>query len=231
MLAGTINKFYARARAEGLLKAIGWFFKRVYDRCTERYLGISTDQSVPLREFGITDTSCHTYSPSSYRDFRKAMQYVHLVPDKDVFLDFGSGMGRIVIMAATYPFCKVIGVEISPELNAIASENVRRARGKLTCRNVDFVACDAAGYDLPPEVTVIFFYNPFSGHVLHSIMENIRRSLSEAPRDLTIIYCNPDPVEEELDKHNWLVRRAEFRGDYRHLILRSCQGITERPQT
>lgn len=46
----------------------------------------------------------------------------------EVFLDYGSGKGRALIMAAQYPFRRILGVEFSPQLSLIASQNIEWPR-------------------------------------------------------------------------------------------------------
>ena len=52
-------------------------------------------------------------------------------PGQDVFVDYGAGKGRTVVLASTYQFKRVIGVELAPELAAIAEENLFRAIKRL----------------------------------------------------------------------------------------------------
>jgi tRNA G46 methylase TrmB len=59
------------------------------------------------------------------------------VNDHDVFVDVGSGMGRVVLQAARYSFRKVIGVEISETLHGIAWENIDRNRQRLRCGDIE----------------------------------------------------------------------------------------------
>ena len=47
----------------------------------------------------------------------------------DVFLDFGCGKGRVLLIASEYKFKKIIGIEFSPELAGIALKNI------LSCRD------------------------------------------------------------------------------------------------
>jgi len=114
------------------------------------------------------------------------MKHVELRKHKDIFLDYGSGMGRVLIMAAAYPFRKVIGVELSGKLNKVAFENIKRVKKKLKCKDIEIVEADATTYRVPTEVTVIYFYNPFTGAILQQVVDNIHKSLVEAPRKLTI---------------------------------------------
>jgi hypothetical protein len=91
-------------------------------------------------------------------------------------------------MAATFPFRRVVGVEYSAELNARAAELFARYKSRLACQVVEFVTSDATQFDLPPDVTVIYFFNPFWGAVLQGVIAKIRQSLDSHPRRLRIIW-------------------------------------------
>ncbi len=214
----------------GLLIPDASRMKSVTHRMIEGFLewryGISTRGYIGLGEFGITDSSCHHYGPTDYRYFRKLMKHVKIRGSEDVFLDLGSGKGRAVVLSATYPFRKVIGVEISSELNAIAQENVRRVLPRLRCKDVELHQVDARIFRIPPEVTVIFLNNPFSEEVLIPVFSNIRQSVQESPRRITILYLAPpgerylDNIRDNLD---WLQERKRVNlGKYLQLTIYSC---------
>jgi hypothetical protein len=57
------------------------------------------------------------YEPSGWRSLRRILCAEDVSPG-DVFVDLGSGKGRVILEAAQYPFHHVIGVEIAPELTA-----------------------------------------------------------------------------------------------------------------
>lgn len=77
------------------------------------------------------------------------------------FIDLGSGKGRALLMAAEYPFRRIIGVELLPELNAIAQENLRRFNSeKRKCLNVETQCGDARQFVFPPAPTVLYLFNP-----------------------------------------------------------------------
>ena len=61
-------------------------------------------------------------------------QLVATLPDgaieRSTFVDIGAGMGRAMILGATYPFRQVCGVEISPGLYEVAKENIETARSQ-----------------------------------------------------------------------------------------------------
>jgi precorrin-6B methylase 2 len=155
---------------------------------------------------------------------RQVLKRIPTLSDKDVFLDIGSGKGRVVVTAATFPFKRVIGVEISPELTEAAEQNRQKAHRHLRTSQVELVTIDATAYVIPPDVSVIFLYNPFHGEVLKKVFDNIRASLVANPRDLTIIYRHPYSFEGQSKDMDWLVQSHEYTGMYRHIILKPKIG-------
>jgi precorrin-6B methylase 2 len=109
----------------------------------------------------------------------------------DVFVDFGSGMGRLLQQAAKYPFARVVGVEISEELNEIARQNFERNRERFECQNLELVSCDAVEFEIPDDMTHAYFNNPFTGETFKKVIANIVSSIDRAPRRVTLIYEHP----------------------------------------
>ena len=50
------------------------------------------------------------------------------------FIDIGSGKGRVLMMAADYPFRRILGIELLPDLHRAAQENLNRDEILLTAR-------------------------------------------------------------------------------------------------
>lgn len=153
-------------------------------------LGLETSAKARLRELGFDETERVQYEPSPWLVLRRALPKSSVSPH-DVFLDFGSGKGAIVLQAAQYPFRKVIGVELTPQLHAIARENLARALPTLRCKDVELVNSDALNYRVPDDVTVVYFYNPFFGGVFAKVVDELKASLARRPRTLRIIYLYP----------------------------------------
>jgi len=100
-------------------------------------------------------------------------------------------------MAARHPFRKVIGIEISRELNAIAQDNLQRVAGRLHCKNVELHCTDIRAFPIPPELTMAYLWSRFDERILSPVFANLRRSVEETPRPLTILYTAPvddDPL-------------------------------------
>lgn len=153
----------------------------------ERRYGIETAREVPLEELGLVHPDRVHYRPSEWRTLRRILSPSEVGPN-DVFVDFGSGMGRILLEAAEYPFARVIGVELSEELNEIALRNVERRRARLRCRHVEVVTEDVVDYPVPDDLTIAFFANPFKGETFSAVIDNLISSFDRRPRDLRIIY-------------------------------------------
>jgi hypothetical protein len=119
------------------------------------------------------------------------------------FIDFGSGKGRALLMASEFPFKKIVGIEFSPQLNAIAQQNiVRYSSPTQQCRQIETVQMDFAQYFLPPEPLVLFFYDPCEARVLEQVLANLRASWQKTPRPIYLIYVAP--AEE------WILQSSGF---------------------
>jgi hypothetical protein len=177
----TIKPVYAPLR-ERVGKAI---FASGADLCTE---GV-----IPLEELNLASAERERYKPAGWSTLPRILP-AWQVSSEDVFIDYGSGMGRVLYEAAArYPFRRVIGLELSEELNDIARSNLDRNSARLRCSNVDIVTADALTYEPPADVTVAWFNNPFSGTIFETAVHKL---LDAAPGRLRIIYSNP--VEHDL---------------------------------
>ncbi|MCE7005450.1 methyltransferase domain-containing protein [Kibdelosporangium philippinense] len=160
----------------------------------EKRYGVRTAELIELDQLGIAGEQRGYYVAASWRTLRRTLSRKE-VTARDVFIDFGSGMGRMVLEAARFPFGKVIGVELSDELHEIAKDNVQRTRQRLHCRDIELVQTDVLEYEIPDDVSVVFFNNPFQGPVFTTVIERLVATLDRNPRELKIIYYNP--VEEQ----------------------------------
>jgi len=110
---------------------------------------------------------------------------------QSTFIDFGCGKGAAILLASQYEFRKYIGVEYSPVLAEECKSNIQRF-SKRTGRaiNHDIICCDATKYQVPPEVNVFYFFNPFNEEIFDLILMNIEESLKTNARDILILYFN-----------------------------------------
>jgi len=143
----------------------------------DREVGTNTSGKIMLRRLRIPSPNKLAgidYEPVDPVTFKQAIRYA---PHGATFVDLGCGKGRALILAHQAGFRKLIGVEFSPALAAVARDN-------LAGLNIpaEIVECDAANYIFPDENCVIFMYNPFGRQVLEKIVPRLRG---------TIVYVNP----------------------------------------
>src|SRR2546430_8863932 len=99
--------------------------RRFTDLLLDKLTGMDTSKTVRHEQLEFDADRGYHYGPSSWfklLDFQRVLRDISMSED-DVFIDFGSGKGRVLFVAAHYPFRKVIGVELSAKLNQIASSN------------------------------------------------------------------------------------------------------------
>lgn len=129
------------------------------------------------------------YEATPLADFDALMAANPIAVNTATFIDIGSGMGRVVLLAARKAFKQIIGVEFSGALHEIARENLRTYAGRpLNCRDVRLVHADAADFAFPSGNLVVFMYNPFTAPVLKRVLRNLE---THAPRDVALIYHTP----------------------------------------
>lgn len=180
----------------------------------EGRLDVRTSGRIELEELGVAGDNRWRYEPAEWRVLRRILRRRELGPD-DVFLDMGSGMGRVVLQATAYRPKRVIGVELSEELSDIARANLDRNRHRLKTQDVELVTSDALEYEIPDDVTVTFFNNPFTGSVFAAVMEKLVASLDRNPRRLRIVYRNPLEHEAVLATGSFELIRTWQRGSWR----------------
>ena|SRR5438270_5150361 len=191
---------------------LNWILDRASDGYFDRKFGISSSERRSLARLGLDLPDCNDYQPVSYRDLRKLLDSVPICP-QDVFLDFGSGMGRALCLAAQYPFRSVVGVEISPELCDIARRNIDRVKTKLRCHDIQIVNNNAIDYKIPSDISIVYFFNPFVREVMRHVLENVAASLRAAPRRILLLFSGTASTEafrNEVKGHGWLALRSEI---------------------
>lgn len=161
------------------------------DRRTERRHGVDTFGKVVMEEH---DAERGFYRPLPWRALSRILSENDVRPD-DVFIDLGAGKGRAVFLAARYPFKRVIGVEMSAELSAVARANIEKVRDQLQCQDVEIVTSDVLLYKIPDDATVIFLYNPFQGDIFASTIRKLLESVDRRPRQVRVIYVFPTELE------------------------------------
>lgn len=129
------------------------------------------------------------YEPTPVGEAEALLDASPLAAERATFVDVGSGMGRVVLLAARRPFKTVVGVEISPALHAVAEENLARWDDpRRRCRDLRLVRADATAFRFPRGDLVLYLYNPFRAPALDAILAHV---LAPPFRDVAVLYHTP----------------------------------------
>lgn len=221
-----INERARRATAFLRNRGVGTFFREIHHRLVERHyerrLGIDTASRIKLSDIGVDRPDSRDSMPIGYAAFYSALRKVPMELSDSVFLDYGVGTGRAVCAAATFPFRRVIGIDISATLIDLAQANLDRLRYRRA-KHVELELIDATQYDVPPDVNLIYFFNPFAGDTLRKVLGKMSSSFQLHPRKMYIVFFNNDHFERIIvEEEKWLakIQQTEF---YPHI---SC-GVYE----
>lgn len=166
------------------------WFGRAFDRAN----GVDTSGDVPAAYLDTTSDNRalgHQFVPTSVRSFNHTMKLLPRDVSGFSFVDVGSGKGRTLLLAARFPFRKIIGIEYAGSLADIAARNVASYRGPpLRCTEIESVCTDATTAFYPRTPLVLYFSNPFESEIFDKVFARILESYREAPRPILLIYAS-----------------------------------------
>jgi SAM-dependent methyltransferase len=172
-----------------------WRRARAIDQEFDNQYGLETGDWINLGQLKVESEHVQFgthYEAIGLNLFRKTMAHIPEPLDDFLFIDFGSGKGRALLLATEHTFKKIIGVEFSAELHQIAQRNIEQYKKTTnSIRDIESICIDATAYPLPNERSVYYFFNPFNEIVLEKVLNNIQKSVREHPRMVYISYCNP----------------------------------------
>jgi hypothetical protein len=179
-------------------------FQRYLDSSIDRQYGIDTSGVIRLKNLTIESKNVEWatwYEPMSVKIFKQIMHHLAINFAEFEFIDFGSGKGRVLLLASNYGFKKIIGVEFAKDLADIANKNVaiwdRYTRKQ---NNIQTICMDAAEFPIPNVPVVIFFYSPFKGKVMEQVLKNISNSFAMSPREILLVFYGQYPETIKLLK-------------------------------
>jgi hypothetical protein len=132
------------------------------------------------------------YAPVTATLFREMLSQIKVDFRKFTFIDFGCGKGKALLLASRLPFKTIVGIELWSELYDAAKKNLSSYSGKRKCKNFQLHYMDAKEFRIPDEPSIFFFFDPFREEVMRKVLYNIQASLVAAPRDIYVIYCEPE---------------------------------------
>jgi SAM-dependent methyltransferase len=169
----------ARRRARRLCRAArgAWFDWRA---------GVETSRRVTLPDH-VGDR--HGYEAADVWQLPKVLR-PREVDSRDVLVDVGAGKGRVLLYALRrYSFRRVVGVEVSPRLAAVARANVRALPPRQQAR-VSVVEADVASWPVPDDATVFHLFNPFHGDTFRAFLMSVVASQRRRRRPIRLLYTH-----------------------------------------
>jgi SAM-dependent methyltransferase len=178
-------------RGEQLLAWLADVCPRERDVAFERLLGIAGGSRQPSR----LGDDLIGYIPSGVAPIVRAVFDVPITAT-DIFVDLGSGLGKVLVLVHLLTGAPAQGIELEPELIARA----RESSDELSLLGLSFFAGDARGAHLE-DGTVFFLYLPFTGRALSAVLLRLR-AVAER-RDIVVCTLGFDLTNVE-----WLVPRT-----------------------
>jgi SAM-dependent methyltransferase len=163
------------------------------NRRFDRIHGVDTGAYVALSRlgFGVEEQRlCRDYRATPVRTLRVLLsQLPREVISSSTFVDFGSGKGRALLIAADFPFRRVLGVEFSEALHRIAEHNLQVYRGRpQRCFTLSSIHARAEEFAMPDGNLVLYFYNPFEEEILARVLSNTMRAWRQRPRTIYLLF-------------------------------------------
>jgi hypothetical protein len=150
-------------------------------------------QAPAMHESGSSALCSNYYKAADPQLFGAMMNSLDVDFSQYSLVDYGTGKGLIVLLASEYPLRTIFGVELSRKLHAIDRANLSKYKStSQKCRGIELLCADATTHELPPGPVIVFLYDPITNEKLFQrLVDNIARSLKDAPRDAFILYAHP----------------------------------------
>jgi SAM-dependent methyltransferase len=147
------------------------------------------------------------YQPTEPSAFHEMMGALGIDFPEFTFIDIGSGKGRVLLMAADYPFHRVLGIELLSALHDIAQRNIAKYQTRH-CLNAESICQNAIDLIFPVAPLVVYLFNPLGEVNLIKLIANLNLSLQKNPRPAYVLYHNA-LLEHVLLNRGWRKLRGE----------------------
>lgn len=204
MLFSKLNTFVNSLKKRGVWATLQFV---LYEYLFDFLHKVNTRGYVDLTTLNVTtDIKYATiYQGSNYYILNKFFKIYQKLVKNSTVIDFGSGKGRILILAIKYGAKSCIGVEFAKELIDISLTNLESYKLNNSLKTeIELIHDSALNYEFDETEDFIFFYNPFNEKILNPILQKILQ-LHTRP---FIVYINPVHKElftnefEEVDNFN-----------------------------
>ena len=139
------------------------------------------------RDDSRSDQYRYPYEPTPYSVLER-LAFSGYIGKKNTLVDYGCGKGRVDFFLSYQTRCRSIGIEYDERIFETAAENQKTA---VSAGRVKLVLQNAETYVVPETADRFYFFNPFSVEILRSVLERIKESYYEHPREMLLYFYYP----------------------------------------
>lgn len=139
------------------------------------------------RDDSRSDQYRYPYEPTPYSVLER-LAFSGYIGKKNTLVDYGCGKGRVDFFLSYQTRCRSVGIEYDERIFETAAENQKTA---VSAGRVEFVLQNAETYAVPETADRFYFFNPFSVEILRSVLERIKESYYEHPREMMLFFYYP----------------------------------------
>ena len=138
------------------------------------------------------------YQPSEYRVLWDIFSK-YPFSEKDVLVDYGAGLGRVLFTAVIFGCKRAIGIEIDKESIEILIDNISHLNMK---REIEIYEQNAETWAIHVGVTRFFFFNPFPLIAFLKILERIIEYAKHQQNECLLFFVTLSPgYMDALNRH------------------------------
>ena len=147
-------------------KALGRYALRFNDSRFDRRYSTDTSGMIENEELEMSDPEAQrhatVYRTASERFTRYLIRHLNINYEEYDFVDIGCGKGRVLLVASSFPFRSICGIELSRPAFEIAEKNIRTYRSAdQKCFNIHIQKVNALNFEPCIANTVYYFFEPF----------------------------------------------------------------------
>jgi hypothetical protein len=186
--------------------------------------GANTFAPVELKNLTILDGDVRKgsrYEAVSFYMLEQLFEAFRKVSALRSIVDLGAGKGRVLMTAAHFGFVELCGIYFAKELCDQASANMKIKERQFPGLKWRILQQNVIDYEIRPDDSVFFLFNPFSRSVLKAFLRNLDISCDQFPRTVYFLYASPQYQKLLLDNGYAIIFQKE------KMFLKSIIAVRE----
>jgi SAM-dependent methyltransferase len=186
----------------------------------EKKFGVDTSKPLELTQLTIANgdiSHSSRYEAVNFYILEALLKRLCEICDDRSFTDLGCGKGRAMVVAAHYGFITIKGVDFAQEVCSIAEQHMQKISSLFPQMEYRVLCKNVLEYDIQPNESVFFMFNPFSDDTIAMFMEKVNVSIEQHPRPVYFLYVSPRYIETFFE--------FEYEPVYRKRKLKWLDGV------